>query len=59
VRWKTVRTYGKILATPLAEFQAKNASQPMQSHQIPDRPGSKVATDLFTVSGKNYITIVD
>ena len=42
-----------------AEFQAKNASQPMQSHQIPDRPWSKVATDLFTVSGKNYITIVD
>ena len=42
-----------------AEFQAKNASQPMQSHQIPDRPWSKVATDLFTVSGNNYITIVD
>ena len=31
----------------------------MQSHQIPDRPWSKVATDLFTVSGNNYITIVD
>ena len=42
-----------------AEFQANNASQPMQSHQIPDRPWSKVATDLFTVSGNNYITIVD
>ena len=42
-----------------AEFQAKNASQPMQSHQIPDRPWSKVATDWFTVSGNNYITIVD
>ena len=41
------------------EFQAKNASQPMQSHQIPDRPWSKVATDLFTLSGKNYITVVD
>lgn len=45
--------------TVCAEFQAKNASQPMQSHQIPDRPWSKVATDLFTVSGNNYITIVD
>ena len=31
----------------------------MQYHQIPDRPWSKVATDLFTVSGKNYITVVD
>ena len=42
-----------------AEFQAKNACQPMQSHEIPDRPWSKVATDLFTLSGKNYITVVD
>ena len=40
-----------------AELQAKNASQPMQSHQIPDRPWSKVATDLFTVSRNNYNAI--
>ena len=42
-----------------AEFQAKNASQPMLSHQIPDRPWSKIATDLFTLHSKNYITVVD
>ena len=42
-----------------AEFQAKNASQPIQCHQIPDRHWSKVAPDLFTVSGNNYIAIVD
>ena len=42
-----------------AEFQARNASQPMQSHQLTDRPWSKVATDLFTVSGKNYLTVVE
>ena len=42
-----------------AEFQARNASQPMQSHEIPTFPWSKVATDLFTLSGKNYITVVD
>ena len=42
-----------------AEFQAKNASQPMQSHQILDRPWSKIATDLFTLHSKNYITVVD
>ena len=41
------------------EFQAKNASQPMQSHKVPDRPWSKVATVLFTVNGKNYITLVE
>ena len=43
----------------LVEFQARNASQPMQSHQIPTFPWSKVATDFFTLSGKNYITVVD
>lgn len=31
-----------------AEFQAKNASQPMQSNRIPERPWSIIATDLFT-----------
>ena len=41
------------------EFQAKNASQPMQSHQIPNCPWSKIATDLFTLNSKNYITVVD
>ena len=41
-----------------AEFQAKNASQRMQSHQIPNCPWSKIATDLFTLNSKNYITVV-
>ena len=42
-----------------AEFQAKNVSQPMHSHQIPNRPWGKIATDLFTLNSKNYITVVD
>ena len=42
-----------------AKFQAKNASQPMQSHKVSDRPWNKVATVLFTVNGKNYITLVE
>ena len=42
-----------------AEFQAKNASQPVQSHQIPNCPWSKIATDLYTLNSKNYITVVD
>ena len=31
----------------------------MQSHKVPGRPWSKVAKHVFTVSRKNYITIVD
>ena len=37
----------------------KNGGQPLKSHKVPDRPWSKVAADLFTVNGKNYITLVD
>ena len=36
-----------------AEFQAENAIQPMQAYQFPDRPWSKIATDLFTLNSKN------
>ena len=34
-------------------------AEPMQSHQVPDRPWSKFSTVLFTVNVKNYITLVE
>jgi transposase InsO family protein len=42
-----------------AEFQAKQQNQPMQTHEIPDRPWSRLATDLFTLHNKEYIVLVD
>ena len=42
-----------------AELQSKNPKEPMQSHQIPDRPWSRVAADQFKLHGKDYIVIVD
>ena len=42
-----------------AEFQPNNSSMPMQSHEIPDRPWSRVATDLFSLKSKDYIVLVD
>ena len=42
-----------------SEFQAKNPKEPMQSHLIPDRPWSRVATDQFKLHGKDYIVLVD
>ena len=42
-----------------AAFQAKNVKQPMQTHEIPDRPWSRVSSDLFTLNGKEYILLVD
>ena len=41
------------------EFQAKNQKLPMQSHDLPDRPWSRVAADQFTLHGKEYIVLVD
>ena len=62
VFWPGMSTEIKVLVercSVYAKSQAKNARQPMQSHQIPDRPWSKIATDLFTLNTKNYITVVD
>ena len=42
-----------------AEFQAKQQKQPMQSHEIPDRPWSRLSSDLFTLHNKEYIVLVD
>jgi len=40
-----------------AAFQAKNVKQPLQTHEIPDRPWSRVLTDLFTLNCKEYIVL--
>ena len=42
-----------------ADFQAHNPRQPLQTHEIPDRPWSRVVADLFSLHGKNYIVLVD
>ena len=31
----------------------------MQSHELPDRPWSRVAADQFRLHGKEYIVLVD
>ena len=40
-------------------FQAKNVKQPMQTHEIPDRPWSRVSSDLFTLNCKEYVVLAD
>ena len=42
-----------------AAFQAKNVRQPRQTHEIPDRPWSRVSSDLFTLNCKEYIVLAD
>ena len=42
-----------------AEYQARNSKEPLQTHQIPDQPWSRVAVDLFTLNKKEYIVLTD
>ena len=42
-----------------SEVQSQNPKKPIQSHQIPDRPWSRVAADQFKLHGKDYIVVVD
>lgn len=42
-----------------AELQARNPRQPLQTHEIPERPWSRVAADLFILHGESYIALVD
>ena len=41
------------------EFQAKNQKFPMQSHELPDHPWSRVAADQIRLHGKEYMVLVD
>ena len=42
-----------------AQLQSQNLREPTQSHQISDRPWSRVAADQFKLHGKDYIVIVN
>lgn len=42
-----------------AEFQNNNSKQPMQSHEIPSRPWSRVSSDFFTLNSRDYIVLAD
>ena len=49
---------------PSAKFvqnikQLINPQQPMQTHKIPERPWSRVGSDLFSLHSKDYIVLVD
>ena len=41
------------------QFLSKQPKEPMIIHDVPDRPWSKLAIDLFAFNGKDYVIIVD
>ena len=40
-------------------YETKQSKETLQSHDVPDRPWSKVGTDLFTCNGYDYLLTVD
>ena len=42
-----------------SHFQTKNTKEPMQSQEIPERPWSRVSTNMFSIQSKDYIVLVD
>ena len=41
------------------QYRASNTKQPLQSHQIPDRPWQVAGTDVFTFDNKDYLVTLD
>ena len=41
------------------QFRKNQAPEPLISHDIPDRPWAKLAVDLFSIKGINYLILVD
>ena len=42
-----------------AELKENQTREPLMTHMIPDRPWNKIALDLFTLEGKDYLISVD
>ena len=41
------------------QYSAKQPKEPLMSHEAPDRPWEKIAVDICTTDGKDYLMIVD
>ena len=42
-----------------SQFLSERPQEPMKSHEIPNRPWSKVTADIFQLAGSNYLVMVD
>ena len=62
IYWPNMTTHIKEVVAKCedcAEYQTANPQQPMQTHKIPERPWSRVGSDLFSLHSKDYIVLVD
>jgi transposase InsO family protein len=42
-----------------ATYKRKNQKEPLMPHSVPDRPWSKLGTDIFDFEGHDYLIVVD
>lgn len=42
-----------------ASHGTKQSPEPLDRHEVPNRPGGKVGTDIFTIKGRNFLVTVD
>ena len=42
-----------------ASYTSKQPEKPLHLHDVPSRPWQKVGTDIFTISGRNYLVMAD
>ena len=42
-----------------ASYASKQPEEPLHLHDVPSCPWQKVGTDIFTISGRNYLVMVD
>ena len=40
-------------------YAPRQQKEPLQSHEVPDRPWAKIATDIFQFENKDYLVTVD
>ena len=44
---------------PCNEYQKSQRKEALMTHEIPERPWSRVAMDIFTLEGQDYLITVD
>ncbi len=41
------------------QYKTHQGAEQLKNHEIPDKPWTKVDTDLFKIQGRTYINVVD
>jgi hypothetical protein len=57
--WPLMNEEIKDYVNKCSEFQRKQQKEPLMTHDVPDKPWSKLGIDIFTFKTENYLVTVD